>query len=128
MEKTPIDSGLPKGVPTGGLFDTGADALGVAIQVILIAAIFFSLLTIIRGGLNMITSGGDKQRFQMGRERIRYAILGLIVVLLSFLLVNFLGRFFGVNLLGQPNSPLIRQPTPTRVITPIILNAPPEVE
>lgn len=93
-------TGLPQGVPTGGLFDTGADALGVAIQIILIAAIFFSILTIIRGGLNMITSGGDKQRFQMGRERIRYAILGLIVVLLSFLLVNFLGRFFGVNLLG----------------------------
>ena len=95
----PIDSGLPKGVPVGGL-STGVNVIGVFFQIAIVAAVLFAIFLIIRGGLNMITSGGDKERYQHGRERIRYAILGLMVIFLSFFLVNFLGGFFGVQLLN----------------------------
>lgn len=94
-----IDSGLPPGVPTGELFGTGQNALWVGIELFLLGAVLFSLLQITRGGMNIMTSGGDKQRFQAGRERVRYGIIGLIVVFLSFFLVNLIGKIFNINLL-----------------------------
>lgn len=93
-----IDSGLS--VPTGGLFDRGQNLLLVAIQVAVLGALLFSVYTMIRGGINMITSGGDKQKFQAGRERVRYAIIGLVIVFMSIFIVTFLGTAFGVNLLN----------------------------
>ncbi|MBI4096292.1 MAG: hypothetical protein HY425_01100 [Candidatus Levybacteria bacterium] len=93
-----IDSGLPKGVPTGGI-ETASKAIGVILDFAIIAAIIFSLYLLVRGGINMTTSGGDKERFAKGRERLRYAIIGLIIVFLSFGLINLIGGFFGVNLL-----------------------------
>ena len=100
-----IDSGLPKGVPTGGLFKddkagTGINAIWVGVELALVGAVLLSLFFIIRGGINMMTSGGDKEKFTAGRERVRYAIIGLIVIFLSIFMVNFIGGFFGVNLLS----------------------------
>ena len=89
-----LDSGLP--VPTGGL-STGNKALGALIEIVLIGAILFALYTIIRGGINMITSGGHKEKFQMGRERVRYAVIGLIVIFMSFFMVNMIGKIFGIT-------------------------------
>lgn len=94
-----IDSGLPTGVPTGGLFGTGQNALWVGIELFLLGAVLLSLYQIIRGGMNITSSGGDKQKFQNGRERLRYGIIGLIVIFMSFFLVNLIGKLFGINLL-----------------------------
>ncbi len=95
-----IDSGLPSGVPTGGLSGTGQSVIVVAIELFVLGAILLSLYYIIRGGINMMTSGGDKEKFAKGRERVRYAIIGLVVIFLSIFLVNLIGNFFGVNLLN----------------------------
>src|SRR3990167_10070681 len=95
-------SGLPPGVPTGGL-DTLSNIIGVLIEFALIVGIFFSAYLIIRGGMNMMTSGGDKQKFAQGRERVRYSIIGLIFIFLSFFIVNLIGGFLGINLLSIPS-------------------------
>lgn len=98
-----IDSGLPKGVPTGGLFEgnkaTGINIIWVAIELLLVGAVLLSIYYIIRGGVNMMTSGGDKEKFTAGRERVRYAIIGLILIFASFFFINIIGKFFGINLL-----------------------------
>ena len=94
MKGTPIDSGLPSGVPTGGLFTTGQNAIGVAIELLLVGAALLSVYFIIRGGINMATSGGHKEKFLMGRERVRYAIIGLIIIFMSFFMVNIIVTFF----------------------------------
>ena len=52
------------------------------------------------GGMQWITSGGDKTKLEAARKRITYAIIGLIVALMSFLIVNILGYLFGVKLLN----------------------------
>ena len=102
---TPIQLEPPVGVPSGGLFDkagkagTGINVIGVAIELLIVGAVLLSLYYIIRGGINMMTSGGDKEKFQRGRERVRYAIIGLIIIFMSFFLVNLIGAFFGVDLL-----------------------------
>lgn len=96
---TPTQLEPPVGVPSGGLFGTGQSVITVAIEFFVIGAVLFALFTIGRGGINMMSSGGDKEKFQRGRERVRYAILGLIIIFLSLVLVNIIGTLFGVNLL-----------------------------
>ncbi len=92
-----IDSGLP--VPTGGLFDTGQDAIRVFIELTLVIAIFVALYFIATGGLDMITSEGEKEKLKRGREKVIYAVMGLIVIFLSFTAINVISAFFGFNLL-----------------------------
>jgi hypothetical protein len=55
-----------------------------------------ALFYLIWGGLSWITSEGDKQRLAQARTRIVFAIIGLIIVFLAYLIVNIvLGFFFG---------------------------------
>ncbi len=96
-------TGLPQGVPTGGFLGTGQHIIWVGIELFLIGAILLSIFYIIRGGINMITSGGEKERFAKGRERVRYAIIGLLVIFASFFIINVVGKFFGVELLSFYN-------------------------
>ncbi len=51
----------------------------------LIAVVFF-----IYGGVLFITAGGDEQKLQKAVITIRNAIIGLILILLSGLIINFI--------------------------------------
>ena len=100
-----IDSGLPPGVPTGGLFDTAGNPgpainiINVLLEVTIIIAVVFCVYNIGQAAINMITSGGEKEKFKSGRERLRYAIIGLILIFLSFFFIKIIGKAFDVNLL-----------------------------
>jgi hypothetical protein len=49
------------------------------------------------GGFNWITSGGDKAKLQSSRDRITNALIGLIVVVVSWSILSLAGQFFGVD-------------------------------
>ncbi|HSX40229.1 MAG TPA: hypothetical protein VLF68_01310 [Candidatus Saccharimonadales bacterium] len=92
----------PSGVPTGGLEagGTGQKILQVGVELFLIAAVVFALFMLIFGGIGWISSSGDKQKIASARNRIIYAIIGLVVVLLSFFILTVLGNIFGVKFFG----------------------------
>lgn len=98
-----VDSGVP--APTGGLFDeagkagTGINTIRTFIELFLVASILIALYFIAKGGLDMITSEGEKEKLKRGRERFIYALVGLAFVFLSFTLINIASTFFGFNLL-----------------------------
>ncbi|MEK7517248.1 MAG: hypothetical protein AAB583_01770, partial [Patescibacteria group bacterium] len=95
-----IDSStLPPGIQTGGIFGTGERIISVLIQALIISALGFALYIIVQAAFNMMTSGGDKERFAHGRERLRYAIIGLFVIFFSFFIINLTGNLFGVQLI-----------------------------
>lgn len=56
---------------------------------------------LIWGGIQFITSEGDKQKVQAARGRITYAILGLIIAFLSFLIVQLIGYVFDLQSTGR---------------------------
>ena len=87
------------GAPTGGLTLKGAEIIRVILTYFYIAAIILALLFLIWGGFNWITSEGDKQKLAQAREKITFSVIGLIVVFLAYLVVVFIGNFFGVGLL-----------------------------
>ena len=88
----------PAGLPQGGL-TTVTKVIANAITIMLILTVILSLIFLILGGIGWITSGGDKQKVSSARSRITYAIIGLIVALLSFFIVGIVGFFFNVKLL-----------------------------
>lgn len=99
-------SKLPRGVPTGGLSGAGGNILRTFIEALLVFAVFVALFFILRGAVAIIMSGGEKERFTKGREEIRLAIIGLLVVFFSVFVISIVSYIFGVDLLsGKVISP-----------------------
>ena len=97
----------PKAVPTGGLEPggTGQTVIQNSISLLLITVLFLSLIFLIWGGIKWITASGDKTKLDGARKTIIFAIVGLLLSLLSFVIVNLVGSIIGVdNLLSLPGS------------------------
>lgn len=91
--------GAPEGVPTGGL-NEGSAILQWGVTLLIVVGVVVALFMLIYSGIQWIQSGGDKEKLTAARHRIIYTIIGLVVVFLSFMIVNVIGALFGVNLLG----------------------------
>jgi hypothetical protein len=64
--------------------------LSAVIQVMLIIAIISSLFFLIWGGIRYTTSGGDKGKVDQARGTLIAAIIGLIITLLAFFILNLI--------------------------------------
>lgn len=62
--------------------------VGFLVAFIVVVAFLAALLYIVIGALQWITSGGDKQKVADARNHIIAAIIGLIVIALSFVIIN----------------------------------------
>ncbi len=91
----------PSGVPAGGLSYLQI-VLNNALTIFIIAGIFLVLIFIVWAGISWITSGGDKNKLAAARARATWAIIGLIIILLAFFIINTLSFFFKVSLLNFP--------------------------
>ena len=90
----------PIGVRKGGEEEL-INILQASIYLLFIFAIIFALLVLIYSGWLWMTSSGDKQKIASAKQRITYALVGLIVVFLSFFIINFVTGFFGISLLDS---------------------------
>lgn len=89
----------PASIPKGGL-TTLQSILSNGITLFLIFGILLTIITIIWSGIQWGSSGGDKAKLQSARNRITWAVIGFILLLLSFFILNIIGYFFKVNLLN----------------------------
>lgn len=71
-----------------------------SLNLILTAAILLALFFVLFGGLKWMLSQGDKKQVEEAQKTITYAIIGLVVTLLSFFLINMIGFLFQVPLGG----------------------------
>ena len=72
--------------------------LGVAIAIILAGAL--SVFYIFVGGISFILSGGQEEKIKQAVHTIRYAIIGLVVTILSVTIIKIVGYIFGFDLLS----------------------------
>jgi hypothetical protein len=54
-----------------------------------------AVLFLILGGLQYITSSGNKDKAEQAKQTILYAVIGLIVIALSFVIVAFVSQNIG---------------------------------
>ncbi len=73
--------------PTDIFSDGGVFAQFTNILLYLIGAI--SVIMIIFGGFRYITSGGKSENITAAKNTIMYAVIGIIIALLSYAIVNF---------------------------------------
>lgn len=66
------------------------------INVALIFAGITAVVLVIISGIKLITSSGDAKQAEGARHTLTYAILGLLIILLSFFIINFISTFTGV--------------------------------
>jgi len=57
-------------------------------------ALFVMLLI---GGFNYLTSGGNPQQAEAAKKTITYAIFGIVLLEMSFLILKLIQEFTGVN-------------------------------
>ncbi len=74
----------------GGIFKTITNVL-----LFLIGAI--SVIMLIIGGIRYVVSGGDSSAVQSAKNTILYAIVGVIVAILAYAVVNFVIGSFASN-------------------------------
>ena len=88
--------------PVGPTFDDPNQALGIilggAFKFILIIAGFFALIQIILAGYAMISSEGQKEALSSAQSRILWAIIGIIVVALSWGIITLVQSMMGICL------------------------------
>lgn len=70
------------------------------LQVIMFVAGLFFFIYLILGGLQWITSGGDKAGTQSARDRITAAFIGLVIVVGAFAITLIVERVFGIKILS----------------------------
>lgn len=67
--------------------------VGIALTLATIAAFIF----LIWGGIQWITSGGDKAGVETAQHRIQAALLGLLIVFATWALFTVVGKFLGID-------------------------------
>lgn len=77
----------------------------VGVALIIAALMVFGFL--ILGGIEWITSGGDKGKTESARNKITAAVVGLAIVAAAYAIMQVIGFFFGIridDLQGSLNS------------------------
>ncbi|MEK7165419.1 MAG: hypothetical protein AAB874_01250 [Patescibacteria group bacterium] len=85
--------------------------ISAIVGILLLVAAVLAFLFLILGGIQWITSGGDKAGMEAARNKITAAIVGLIIVAAAWAIMLLVGQFIGFDLLkGNVPIPTIKNP------------------
>lgn len=88
--------------------DAGTEVNAIVrwIIIVLVAVgVMAALIFLIWGAIKWIISGGDKEKVSEARGTIIAAIIGLVVLLLAVVILNFVMGILGVGSVLDPNIP-----------------------
>ncbi len=89
---------LPSSIPSAlaGADQAQEKLLKLGINWLFIAAGLLAVIFLLWSGIQYITSAGDANRLAAAKQRLIYSIVGLIVVIGSYVIVNTVFRLLGV--------------------------------
>ncbi len=78
----------------------------IVIHNVINAALVFAglaaLIIIIYSGFRYITSRGNQEQIDSAKKSMTYAIIGIVVIFLSFFIVSFISQITGVSQIANP--------------------------
>lgn len=77
----------------------GSNLVRLGVELLLLVAVFLCVGFVLLGGFKWLTSEGDKKNLESARDTIIWAVVGLLLVFLAFLIINVLGGFFHISFL-----------------------------
>ncbi len=84
-------------IPLGGA-DSLSKILQTGYSLAIVLGVLFCLYVLLMSGRQYMMSGGDKQKMEQIRHRLSYAILGLVIIFLAYLVISILTNFFGFTI------------------------------
>lgn len=81
--------------------------LGVALAILSAGAL--AVIYIIWGGISFILSGGEEDKIKQAVQTLRYAVIGLVVTILSVTIIRIVGAIFNFDLLNSISWPRISE-------------------
>ncbi len=69
---------------------------GIVAAIIIAALLTFMYL--VWGGIEWLTSGGDKTKYEAARDRITAAVIGLAIVAAAWAIMQLIATFFGIDI------------------------------
>lgn len=81
--------------------------LGVALAIL--TATSLAVFYIFYGGISFILSGGQEDKIKQALSTIRYAIVGLVVTILSVTIIRIVGAVFNFDFLSVINWDRIKE-------------------
>ncbi len=91
---------------SGGAY--GGNLITTALTILFVFGIALTIILLIYSGIQWVTSEGDKQKIQAARSRLIYTIVGFLIIIASFVIINTIVRLLG----GDPNFFLHTSNTP----------------
>lgn len=89
--------------PTAFLVKFIPNAIGLCFVVASIIFLFMMLI----GGIQWISSGGDKQGLEAARGKISNALIGMVILFATFAIISLIQTFFGIQILTIDIGPLV---------------------
>lgn len=77
------------------------NTIAVIVGTMLIVATLLALFQLLQGGLEWITSGGDKTGVENARNRLTNALIGLVIVFAAWAFYLVILQILGISPLGQ---------------------------
>ena len=87
-----------KDASTGKNITNLGDLVSVLIPYIFGIAGLVLLLMLIFSGFQMLTSAGDPKAMESGQKRLTNAVIGFIMIFLSYWIVKFVGQMLGIEI------------------------------
>lgn len=85
--------------PGTGAFTQLENVISTVLGVLTVSAGLWFIFQIFGGAVGWLASGGEKQALQNAQKRIVNAIVGLIMVVMSYTLIAVIGSILGFNIL-----------------------------
>lgn len=80
-------------------FATFGDVVSVVVRNAFVLAGIISFVLLILGGFNIIVSAGDSKKTESGRNAITGAVIGLLIIIGSFWIIQIINKLTGLTLL-----------------------------
>ncbi len=77
-------------------FGDFASILNLLIPLTTLAGSAIFLIMMLWGGITILTAGGNKERFDTGRKTLTYAVFGLAIVFVAYLVVKLIGYVLNI--------------------------------
>lgn len=95
IDLTPITE--PPTLPKGGLGTIGHDVIQLGLSLFILIGVVLTLAFIMYSGIQWAMSGGEKTKVQAARDRLTHTIIGLLIIILSFVIVRTVFVLLGAD-------------------------------
>lgn len=89
----PSGGGIPR-IPGAQDFTSLASIVSGIVNIVSFIAIFLTFYFLVWGAWSYIFAGGEKEALGKARERIKWALIGLLVLLMAYTIATYAGEIF----------------------------------